>query len=139
MVRIAILVAAGAVTVGVLAGCGHEQSGATAPGSSAASPGAAAGPGAPAPAPPTVRTISVKVRGGKATGDTGRIAVPLGTPLVVSVSSDVADEIHVHGYDRTARVPAGATGSVAFTANTPGVFEVELEGSKLQLLQLQVG
>jgi hypothetical protein len=55
------------------------------------------------------------------------------------VSSDVADELHVHGYDRKAKIPAGATGSVAFTANTPGVFEVELENSKLALLQLQVG
>jgi hypothetical protein len=45
----------------------------------------------------------------------------------------------VHGYDRKANVPAGATASVAFIATTPGVFEVELENSKLQLLQLQVG
>ncbi len=130
MSRVAILVAAGAVAVGVLAGCGNEAG--TAPS------GAAAG-AAPAPAAPTVRTISVKVQGGKASGDVGRVAVPLGTPIVLSVSSDVADEIHVHGYDRKTRVPAGATGSVAFTANTPGVFEVELEDAKLQLLQLQVG
>jgi heme/copper-type cytochrome/quinol oxidase subunit 2 len=86
-----------------------------------------------------VRTINVKVHGGKVSGDSGRITVPLGTPIVLSVTSDVADEIHVHGYDRKAKVPAGATGSVAFTAKTPGVFEVELENSKLQLLQLQVG
>jgi heme/copper-type cytochrome/quinol oxidase subunit 2 len=59
--------------------------------------------------------------------------------VVLSVSSDVADEIHVHGYDRKANVPAGATASVVFTANTPGVFPVELENSKRQLLQLQVG
>jgi heme/copper-type cytochrome/quinol oxidase subunit 2 len=83
--------------------------------------------------------VSVKVHGGKVSGETGRIAVPLGTPVVLSVSSDVADEIHVHGYDRKAKVPAGTTASVAFTTNIPGVFEVELEDSKLPLLQLQVG
>lgn len=131
MSRVAILVAAGAVAVSVLAGCGSEAG--PAPG-----PGAAAG-SAPAPAAPTVRTINIKVSSGKASGDVGRVAVPLGTPIVLSVSSDVADEIHVHGYDRKARVPAGATGSVAFTANTAGVFEVELEDAKLELLQLQVG
>jgi hypothetical protein len=65
--------------------------------------------------------------------------VATGTPIVLSVSSDVADEIHVHGYDRKANIPAGATASVTFVANAPGVFEVELENSKLQLLQLQVG
>jgi heme/copper-type cytochrome/quinol oxidase subunit 2 len=125
------VVVAAAVAVGALGGCGHGSS--TAPGTNPA--GAAAKP----PASSSVRTISIKVRGGKASGDTGRIAVPLGTPIVLSVSSDVADEIHVHGYDRKAEIPAGATAAVTFTANTPGVFEVELENSKLQLLQLQVG
>lgn len=132
MSRVTILVAAGAMAVGVLAGCGNGAG--TAPGTG----GAAAG-SAPAPAAPTVHTINIKIRGGKASGDVGRVAVPLGTPIVLSVSSDVADEIHVHGYDRKAKVPAGATGSVAFTANTAGVFEVEMEDAKLQLLQLQVG
>ncbi len=132
MSRVAILVAAGAVAVGVLAGCGSEAGPAPGPA------GAAAG-SAPAPAAPTVRTINIKVSGGKASGDVGRVAVPLGTPIVLSVSSDVADEIHVHGYDRKARIPAGTTGSVAFTANTAGVFEVEMEDAKLELLQLQVG
>ena len=132
MGRVAVVVAAAAVAVGTLAGCGHGAS--TGPDSN---PSGASGK-APA-ASTTVRTINVKVRGGKATGDTGRIAVATGTPIVLSVSSDVADEIHVHGYDRKANIPAGATASVAFAANTPGVFEVELENSKLQLLQLQVG
>lgn len=132
MGRVTVAVATALVAVGTLGGCGHGAS--TAPGANA---GGASGK--PPAASTTVRTINVKVRGGKATGDTGRIAVATGTPIVLSVSSDVADEIHVHGYDRKANVPAGATASVAFTATTPGVFEVELENSKLQLLQLQVG
>ncbi len=132
MSRVAIVVVAGAVAVGVLSGCGQAQEGASsAPGAKPA--------GAAAPAAPAVRIIKIKVAGGKTSGDTGRVAVPLGTPVVVSVTSDVADEIHVHGYDRKTKVPAGTTGSIAFNANTPGVFEVELENSKLQLLQLQVG
>lgn len=135
MGRVAILVVAGAAMIGALGGCGHEAS--TAPGSRPASASAAPRP-APVPAAPAVRTISITVRGGKASGETGRVTVPLGTPLVVSVSSDVADEIHVNGYDRKARVPAGATATVTFTANIPGVFEVELEDSKLAPLQLQV-
>lgn len=118
--------------IGALGGCGQGTS--TAPSTSPP----AAPRAAPVPAAPTVRMISVTVRGGKASGETGRVTVPLGTPLVVSVRSDAADEIHVHGYDRKAKVPAGATASVTFTANIPGVFEVDLEDSKLALLQLQV-
>jgi hypothetical protein len=134
MRRGTILAAATAVAIGALGGCGQGAS----PAPSASPAGASAG-SAPAPAAPKVQTITITVRGGKVSGDTGRIAVPLGTPVLMSVNSDVADEIHVHGYNRKAKVPAGATGSIAFAANTPGVFEVELEDSKLQLVQLQVG
>lgn len=93
---------------------------------------------APAPIAPTTHTISITVRGGQATGDTGQVTVPLGTPVTLSVTSDVADEIHVRGYDRKAKIPAGGTASVNFTANSPGVFDVELEESKLHMLQLHV-
>jgi hypothetical protein len=140
MSRTTFLVAVLAVA-GVLAGCGRDSGSATAPefGPPVNEPGGASAGPAPAPVGPTVRTISITVRGGQVTGETGRVTVPLGTPVTVSVTSDVAEEIHVHGYDRKGKIPAaGSTGSVSFTANTPGVFEVELEGSKLQLVQLEV-
>ncbi|MFN2478119.1 MAG: hypothetical protein ABR615_02970 [Pseudonocardiaceae bacterium] len=133
MGRVGMAIATGAVLIGILGGCG--QGTATVPGSNPGGPSAAPGR---APAL-TVRTISVKVRGGKASGDTGKVTVPLGTPVVISVSSDVADEIHVHGYERAVKVPAASTASVVFTANKPGTFDVELENPKLALLQLQVG
>jgi hypothetical protein len=127
--------------VGVLGGCGRDPGPTTAPefGPPVNEPGGASAGPAPAPVGPTIQTISITVRGGQITGDAGRVTVPLGTPVTISVTSDVADEIHVHGYDRKGEIPtAGGTGSVSFTANTPGVFEVELERSKLQLIQLQV-
>jgi hypothetical protein len=127
--------------VSVLGACGRDSGPAAAPefGPPVNEPGGASAGPAPAPVGPTVQTINITVRGGQVTGDTGRVTVALGTPVTVSVTSDVVDEIHVHGYDRKGEIPtAGATGSVSFTANTPGVFEVELEESKLQLVQLQV-
>jgi hypothetical protein len=131
MGRVGIAIATGAVLIGVLGGCGHGT--ATAPGSSPTGPSAGRAPTL------AVHTISVKVRDGKATGDTGKVTVPLGSPVVISVSSDVADEIHVHGYERTVKVPAASTASIAFTANKPGTFDVELDNPKVALLQLQVG
>ena len=125
----------------VLGACGRDPGPAAAPefGPPVNEPGGASAGPAPAPVGPTVQTINITVRGGQVTGDSSRVTVPLGTPVTVSVTSDVVDEIHVHGYDRKGEIPtAGATGSVSFTANTPGVFEVELEKSKLQLVQLQV-
>jgi hypothetical protein len=131
MGRVGIAIATGAVLIGVLGGCGHGT--ATAPGSSTTGPSAGRAPTL------AVHTISVKVRGGKATGDTGKVTVPLGSPVVISVSSDVADEMHVHGYERTVKVPAASTASVVFTANKPGTFVVELENPQVPLLQLHVG
>ena len=133
MGRVGIAMVTGAVLIGVLGGCGHGT--AAAPGSGPAGPSAASGRAQAL----TVHTINVKVRGGKASGDTGRVTVPLGSPVIISVSSDVADEVHVHGYERTMKVPAASTASVVFTANKPGTFDVELENPKLALLQLQVG
>lgn len=134
MGRVTIVGCAAAVALGLLSGCGNAANGTgTAPGANPSSR-----PAAPAPAGPTVRTISVTVRGGKVGGDTGRVAVPLGTPIVLAVSSDVADEIHVHGYDLKKNVPAGGTSALTFTASKPGVWDVELEKAKLTLLQLQV-
>ncbi len=138
--RTAIGLAALVVISGVLSGCGQEpESGTpTVPGSNRAAEAPDRSLAAPAPVGPTTHTISITIRGGQATGDTGRVTVPLGTPVTLSVTSDVADEIHVRGYDRKAKIPAGGTVSVSFTANSPGVFDVELEESKLQMLQLHV-
>jgi hypothetical protein len=54
------------------------------------------------------------------------------------VHSDVADEVHVHGYDLHQDVEAGGTARIGFPATIQGVFEAELENRKLQILELTV-
>ena len=54
------------------------------------------------------------------------------------VTSDTAEEVHVHGYDILKAVSGGHPAHFAFTAEIPGVFEVELEGSGRLLLQLEI-
>lgn len=144
--RMTVLLGALAVVGGAVGGCGEEPaasepapvSSTTAPSPSPAESATTAPSTAPTSAGPTARTISITVRGGRLTGDTGRVAVALGTPITLSVTSDVADEVHVHGYDLTADASAGGTASINFTVDIPGIFEVELEESGLQLLELQV-
>jgi hypothetical protein len=58
-----------------------------------------------------IRTIAITVHGGQPGGQTGRVSVPLGTVVSLAVTSDAADEIHVHGYDRKAEIPPGGTAS----------------------------
>jgi hypothetical protein len=84
------------------------------------------------------QTISLTVSGGKVTGDTGRVKVALGTRVRITVTSDVADEIHVHVYDLKQEVSANASASIEFVADKPGVVDVELERSKLTLTRLAI-
>lgn len=71
-------------------------------------------------------------------GHLARYAVPLGATVELVVASDITDKVHLHGYDRTAFVTAGATTTLRFVADKPGVYEVELEISGEQLGQLAV-
>lgn len=64
--------------------------------------------------------------------------VPLGKTIRLVVTSDKADEIHVHGYNKEAEVAAGASVTIQFKADQSGQFEVETHKSNLQLLKLQV-
>lgn len=111
---------------------------ATVPGSPT---GASATPTAEATSSPTpsetASVIDVRVAEGQVQGP-GRVAVPLGGSVVLHVTSDVADEVHVHGYDLTEEVAAGGTATLSFAADIPGVFEVELEERHLRLLELEV-
>lgn len=84
------------------------------------------------------RVITVVVSGGRVEGGFSREKVKLGEAVVLRVTSDTADEVHVHGYDKKADVAAGGTTEISFTADIPGVFEVELEERKLKLLELEV-
>jgi copper(I)-binding protein len=59
--------------------------------------------------------------------------------VVIVVKSDVADEVHLHGYDISRDVAAGGTARIAFRASIPGRFEVELEERGVQIADLTVG
>lgn len=87
---------------------------------------------------PAGAVVEVVVADGEVTGG-GRVEVDLGEEVVLRVTSDVADEVHIHGYDLRAEVAAGGTIEIAFTAAVPGIFEVELEGLRLPLVDLEVG
>ena len=84
------------------------------------------------------QTVTVEVVGGAPVGGHQRVEVDLGSVVAVVVASDTAEEVHVHGYDILRAVSDGHPAYFAFTAEIPGVFEVELEGSGRLLLQLEI-
>ena len=64
--------------------------------------------------------------------------VAVGEEVTLVVTSDVADEIHVHGYDLTLALSPSRPTQLSFGATVPGVFEVELHDAGTVLLTLQV-
>ena len=88
-----------------------------------------------APRPTTVR---IAVVGGVPRGGIVRATVHQGDHVVLVVTSDVADEVHLHGYDLKTEVAAGGTARLPFRATIPGRFEVELESRSTQIADLTV-
>lgn len=89
-----------------------------------------------APATPAVQQIAVT--GGKPAGGVQQIKVAKGDRVRFAVTSDVADEIHVHGYDFHKDVTAGGSVSFDFKATIDGKFDIELENAGEQIASLTV-
>jgi hypothetical protein len=95
-------------------------------------------PPPPPPAPPKPTTVRVTVREGVPAGGVVRESTDKGDRVVVLVTSDVSDEVHVHGYDLMADVAPGSPARIAFRATIPGRFEIELEDRGVQIAELTV-
>jgi hypothetical protein len=90
-------------------------------------------------ADPAGQLIEVQVSGGLVSGDTGRVPVTAGEHVTLVITSDAADQVHVHGYDLETELSPGQPAELTFDATIPGVFEVELHEAGTVLLSLQVG
>lgn len=90
------------------------------------------------PPAPAVRTIRIVVENATPRGGIARPTVERGERVVLVVRSDVADEVHLHGYDVSRAVVAGGTVRLPFTATLSGRFEVELEERGVVLAEVTV-
>jgi hypothetical protein len=94
-----------------------------------------------ADAPTTTTTdlieFTIGVSGGAVEGP-DRIEVSRGDFVAIVVTADTADEVHLHGYDVFADVTPDQAARIEFVADIPGVFELELEGARLTLSELEV-
>lgn len=84
------------------------------------------------------KEVTVTIADGAVTPAPTRVEVTRGQTVKVTVTSDIADMVHVHGYDRSATLRPAEAGTVEFVADTAGLFEVETHGQELQLFQLVV-
>jgi hypothetical protein len=89
------------------------------------------------PAEPDVVQITVSVPGDKAP-TVKHFTIDQDSQVVFVVNSELADEVHLHGYDLSADVAPGAPATIRFKANAPGLFEAELESRSLPIAELEV-
>jgi hypothetical protein len=85
---------------------------------------------------PEVPTIEVK--GGQPVGGVRELSFDSGEEVRFRVESDVAEHVHVHGYDVIRDIAPGRPVTFEFPADIEGVFEVELEDSHVQIAELEV-
>ena len=90
-----------------------------------------------APAEPQVVRISVSVPGDEAP-TVKHFLVQQGRQVVFVVTSELADEVHLHGYDLSADVAPGEPATIRFKATAPGLFEAELESRSLPIAEIEV-
>ena len=81
---------------------------------------------------------TIVVREGEPVGGVQTLEYSAGEEIRFRVSSDAAEEIHVHGYDIAKDVPAGGTVEFAFPAELEGIYEAELEELGVQIAELRV-
>jgi len=107
-----------------LAGCGGNSGTDTDTGateSSQASGGATSDSASPAETPaPDISVgetiIEISVSGGVVSPEASQVAVPMRNTVRLLVTSDVADEVHVHGYELTLALAPGAQAELTFLA-----------------------
>jgi hypothetical protein len=79
----------------------------------------------PPPPPPEPEVNRIRIRGGSVAGGAKDIEVTRGDTVVIVVSSDAPDDIHLHGYDIEKEVAPGRPARFRFKANAEGAFEIE--------------
>jgi FtsP/CotA-like multicopper oxidase with cupredoxin domain len=82
----------------------------------------------PTPTPPPL------LKGGKVT----RLEYTEGDTVRFRVTSDVPEEVHVHGYNIAKDLEPGKVTTVSFKATITGIFEIEYEHAREQIAELRV-
>jgi hypothetical protein len=83
--------------------------------------------------------VDVTIANGKVSaGGSSVVKARSGQTVQINAVSDVAESLHLHGYDKTLDLKPGKKASVEFKADTKGIFEVETHESGKLVFKLQV-
>lgn len=88
--------------------------------------------------PPQPALETIVVRDGAPVGGPAELEYNAGEQIQFRVRSNVADELHIHGYDITKEISAGGAVTVSFPADLEGIYEAELHGSGELIAEIRV-
>jgi hypothetical protein len=139
--RLYALIAAG--LIGALVACGGtSKTGASStPSSSAAPPpaSASASPGPSSQPPPAGVVLDLTIANGQVTPTNAVLQAKVGQPIIVRVTSDATDELHVHSVpDKEFEIAPAPNQTFQFTVDVPGDVDVELHHLDRTVATLQV-
>lgn len=80
----------------------------------------------------------IEIKDGEPVGGVQELTFTQGDDIRFKVDSDVADEVHFHGYDVGMEVEAGGSVTFDVPATDTGVFEVELEQRVVPIAEITV-
>lgn len=103
-----------------------------------ATPGLAAGAVPEGPPARTARVFELQVKEGRLASGPSLISAVQGDEIVLRVTSDKADDLHLHGYELGMRLQAGVPGELRFIAHRGGRFEYELHQAHAEIGVLEV-
>jgi plastocyanin len=141
--RLPISYAAGLALALSLAACGGSDDAATSTSSStsatsSSSSTSSASSSSSSSSSPAGRTIGITVTGNKVTPAPSTVDLAVGEKLTLTVTSDHADQLHIHGFEVEKDLAAGRPLSVTVTGDQPGVYDVETHHPELRLLKIAV-
>lgn len=90
----------------------------------------------PPPAPQGPARVEISIEGGVPAGGPRRVTVAKGRRVILVVTSDVADHVHLHGYNIMRDVGPESPARIAFRASIVGTVEAELEERGVQIASI---
>ncbi len=90
------------------------------------------------PKPQKPAVASIEIKNGEPVGGVADLKFTSGKKATFKATSDVADELHFHGYDAYIDLPAGKTKTYSFAATIEGVFELESHTTGVLVAEISV-
>lgn len=84
------------------------------------------------------KTFEIMIKDKKIVSGPETIKITEGDEVVIKITADEDEELHLHGYDKSVDLEKDKSAKLSFTANLTGRFPYELEKSKTDIGALEV-